>query len=43
MKKQYKELELTLLMLGEDDVIRTSGNEEETLPPVDDENQGEWT
>lgn len=42
MKKQYEEIELTLVMLGEDDVLRTS-DEEETIPPVDDENQGEWT
>ena len=43
MKKQYAEIEMALLLLGEEDVIRTSGNEEETLPPIDDENQGEWT
>ena len=40
MKKQYEELVITLVMLGEEDMLRTSG--EETIPPVDDENQGEW-
>ena len=40
MKKQFEEIELTIVVLGEDDVLRTSGDE--TIPPVDDENQGEW-
>ena len=40
MKKQYEELGIILVMLGEEDILRTSGDE--TIPPVDDENQGEW-
>ena len=44
MKKMFEQIELTIVMLDEDDVLRTSGEgEEETLPPVNDENQGEWT
>ena len=41
MKKRYEEIKLALVMLGEDDVIRTSGAGG-VIPPVDDENQGEW-
>ena len=41
VKKRYEKIELALVTIGEDDVIRTSigGG---TIPPVDDENQGEW-
>ena len=42
MKKRYERIELILVMLGEEDVLHTSGEEGETIPPVDDENQGEW-
>jgi len=42
MKKQYMEIELTMVILEENDVLRTSPVEEETLPPVQDDNLGEW-
>ena len=41
--KPFLHPEISVILLNDEDVIRTSGDEIETIPPVDDENQGEWT
>ena len=41
--KLFEHPEISIIFLKDEDVLRTSNQEDETIPPVNDENQGEWT